>query len=44
VEGSHAVTPDDPVAGKKFKRTILENLDKDKEFVRIIIFSDISLF
>jgi hypothetical protein len=44
VEVVHAVAPDDRVARKKFERTMLGNLDKDKEFVRQIIFSDTSVF
>lgn len=40
----HAVAPDGTVARKKFERTMLENLHKDKEFVRQIIFSETSLF
>jgi hypothetical protein len=46
MEGSRAVTQDDTVADKTFKRTILEYLDKDKdkEFVRKTIFTDTSAF
>jgi hypothetical protein len=34
VEVVHAVAPDDRVARKKFERTMLEKLDKDKKFVK----------
>ena len=44
MEVVHVVTPDDRVACKKFERTMLENLDKDKEFARKITFSDTSVF